>query len=386
MPSDQMSPIPGKWVDPPPKQTAGTVVAIENRTRTGAIAYLSILRFNAARGTLLAGGATYYSFVATFAILALTFAGLATVGAEEIVNWVDQVLQEFLPQLISAEGLNPETLRAAGQSAGIVGAFFFLYSGTGVINALSGGLHIIFGAPKDPRNFAWKKVRQLGWLLLLVLLLAISLTPIVLLGSIGEPIREFFGIEDSEVLHTTTSVLGYGLSFFINLLSIYLIFNFLGGIRPKRFSIVVGAIFFAAATGVLRIAMVYIVGWAVERPQYGAFAVPVAILLTYYLQWLVLFFTASLTAAVALYRGGIIAQAAEREDSKRQHEAIQAVETVDGPEYPTEIVEPTRTDESSFTSHRTEVLVEDSSPGSGVTPQSLADTEEIAPQSDVRRS
>ena len=80
MPSDQMSPIPGKSVDPPPKQTAETVVAIENRTRVGAVLYLSILRFNAARGTLLAGGATYYAFVATFAILALTFAGLAYVS------------------------------------------------------------------------------------------------------------------------------------------------------------------------------------------------------------------------------------------------------------------------------------------------------------------
>ena len=163
-----MSPIPGKWVDPPPKQTAGTVVAIENRTRTGAIVYLSILRFNAARGTLLAGGATYYSFVATFAILALTFAGLATLGAEEIVNWVNRALESYFPQLISSDGLNPEALRAAGQSAGIVGALFFLYSGTGVINALSAGLHIINGAPKDPRNFAWKKVLQLGWLLVLL--------------------------------------------------------------------------------------------------------------------------------------------------------------------------------------------------------------------------
>ena len=89
---------------------------------------------------------------------------------------------------------------------------------------------------------------------------------------------------------------------------------------------------------------------------------------------------------MALYRGGIVTQAAEREDAKRQYEAIQAVETVDGPEYPTEIMEPTRTDESSITSHQTEVLVEESSAVSGVTQQSLADTEEIAPQPDVRRS
>ena len=381
-----MSPIPGKWVDPPPKQTAGTVVAIENRTRTGAIVYLSILRFNAARGTLLAGGATYYSFVATFAILALTFAGLATLGAEEIVNWVNRALESYFPQLISSDGLNPEALRAAGQSAGIVGALFFLYSGTGVINALSAGLHIINGAPKDPRNFAWKKVLQLGWLLVLLLLLATSLTPFVLLNEVGEPIRDFFGIQDSIVVSTTVNVLGYCLAFVINFFSIYLMFKFLGGIRPERYAMIYGAIFFATASFILRAGMVYILGWAVDRPQYGAFAVPVAMLLSYYLQWLVVFFAASISAAVALYRGGIVTQAAEREDAKRQYEAIQAVETVDGPEYPTEIVEPTRTDESSFTSHRTEVLVEDSSPGSGVTPQSLADTEEIAPQSDVRRS
>ena len=386
MPSDQMSPIPGKWVDPPPKQTAGTVVAIENRTRTGAIVYLSILRFNAARGTLLAGGATYYSFVATFAILALTFAGLATLGAEEIVNWVNRALESYFPQLISSDGLNPEALRAAGQSAGIVGALFFLYSGTGVINALSAGLHIINGAPKDPRNFAWKKVLQLGWLLVLLLLLATSLTPFVLLNEVGEPIRDFFGIQDSIVVSHTVNVLGYCLAFVINFFSIYLMFKFLGGIRPERYAMIYGAIFFATASFILRAGMVYILGWAVERPQYGAFAVPVAMLLSYYLQWLVVFFAASISAAVALHRGGIVTQAAEREDAKRQYEAIQAVETVDGPEYPTEIVEPTRTDESSITSHQTEVLVEESSAVSGVTQQSLADTEEIAPQPDVRRS
>lgn len=359
MPTDQMSPVPGKWVDPPPKQTAETVVAIENRTRIGAVVYLTILRFNAARGTLLAGGATYYAFVATFSILALIFAGVAYLGADDIVTWVDEVIDRYLPQLISSDGLNPETLRSAGQSAGWIGALFFLYSGTGVVNALSAGIHIINGAPKDPRNYAWKKIRQLGWLFMLLLLLAISVTPLFVLSAVGEPIREFFGVESTPNLAHVVSVVGYGLTLVINFFSIYLIFNFLGGVRPERYAIVVGAIFGAISTLVLRAAMVYILTWAVERPQYGAFAVPVAMLLSYYLQWLVTFFAAALCAAVALYRGGIVEKVAEREEERQQGHSVAAAEKTDEPEFRTQILEPDEVDEWGRASHATEVVFED---------------------------
>ena len=303
--AESQTPIPGTNIDPPAKPQIDKVRAVERRTRLGAVIYLAILRFGGSHSTLLAGGSTYYLFLGILSAIFLGFGLAARFGAHRLepllTKALDQLGQIF-PDFIGTNGIDLDTIAAWGQGASLISLLVLLYSGTGTINAMSGGLHIVYGAPTDPRNFALKKLRQVGWLLLLLPLTLMAFIPTAVIGFFGSNIREFLGLAGATWAPAVVLISGVSVALSINYLLFRLVLSRLGGIRPDPKSVHRGALVGAVVMEVMRFAMTFIAQWALDRPQYGAFALPVAILFVIYLQWLVFFFVASLTAAMASFR------------------------------------------------------------------------------------
>lgn len=303
--AESQTPIPGTAIDPPVKPQVDKVRAVERRTRLGAVIYLAILRFGGSHSTLLAGGATYYLFLGILSAIFLGFGLVARFSTErlrDLLNTGLEKLQEIFPDFVGSQGIDPDALQAWGQGASLISLLVLLYSGTGTINAMSGGLHIVYGAPMDPRNFFLKKLRQVGWLLLLLPLAVLAFIPTAVIASFGKDIRDWLGVQDASWTAPVVTVTGVVLAVSINYLIFRLVLSRLGGIRPDLTSLRRGALVGAVLFEIMRFAMVGIAQWALARPQYGAFALPVAILFVIYLQWLVFFFVASLTAAMASFR------------------------------------------------------------------------------------
>jgi len=297
-------PIPGESVDPPPRAAGATLNAIQGRTRAGGIVYRSILRFTGSHGPLLAAGTTYFIFLSIFSLMALAFGLVALLGSDQVAAYLSSALDEALPGLVGSGGVDAQQLRSIGQSTSVIGMVAFLYSGTGVMSAASSGLHLIYGAPKDPRNLLLMRLRLLGWLLLMAPLLLLSLTPSLLVAQFGDPVLEAVGIGGTGWAHALALVVSYVVSISLNFAIIYLLLGHLGGIKPQSVPRRFGAGIGAVGIEVLRFAMAGIVAWAISRPQYGAFAVPIAIMLVFFLQCLVFYFCAAVVAAIAEYRGG----------------------------------------------------------------------------------
>jgi membrane protein len=302
-----IAPIPGDLIDPPARDLPKRVRLLESRGGlVGAgvsIAMRTSTRFTLSRATLLAAGTTYYVFLALFSVLTLAYGLTAALGAEQLSGYITEALSKAFPGLVGESGIDPDQLRGIAQATSIVSAVALLYGATGAMLGTSRSLHAVYGAPNNTRNFVLVRLWAFGWFL--------ALAPVVLLSFVS---ASFTANLSSRVLDTLglhwdgpTVLLGvtaFVLTMVLNFLAMYLMLGRLGGIRPPRSSLLVGAAVGAVVIEVLKQAMALLVSVVVDKPQYGALAAPIGIMFVLYLQAMALYTVASLTAALAEVRAG----------------------------------------------------------------------------------
>lgn len=291
-------PIPGEHIDPPPPSTDKLLHTIEDRSGAAGSGFRAFTRFTHARASLLAAGTTYYIFLAMFALLAVAFGATLLIGSEAITEAVNEAVNSAFPNLTGDQGVNAQSLEEFAKNASIVGLLVLLYSGSGAMVAASDSLHQIYGAPKDGRNFVVARLRLLAWMLLLAPLILMSFAASVLVSAFAQPILDWLGSTSTAgqvLLRVGTSAVSLAIGFLV----VYLMLGHLGGIRPPRSARIIGAIVGAIGIEILKGVMGSIVAWSVAKPQYGAFAVPITVLLVLYLLTVVTYVAAALTAGLA---------------------------------------------------------------------------------------
>jgi membrane protein len=294
-------PIPGEPIDPPPRPIHHSIRKADDHHAVTGTAYRAFIRFTHANGTLLAAGTTYYAFLAVFAMLVFAFGLTALIGGADLADFITESVSNAFPGLIGDQGISPSTLEDVAQTTSVVGLLILLVSGSGAMVATSGSMHLIYGAPKDPRNFVLARLRLLGWLLLLAPLIALSFIPSALTSHFAEPILKYLGLSGglwSALLVALTLTVSVGL----NALVAWLILGHLGGIKPARGPRMTGTAIAAVGIEVLKYLLNAIISWSVSKPQFGAFAAPIAMLLVLYLETMVLYAAASVTAGMAAVR------------------------------------------------------------------------------------
>lgn len=272
---------------------------LDDRHTAAGIGFRAWHRFVQAKAPLLAAGTTYYLFLSLISLVAAAYGTFALFGADQLSVWLTDALNEAFPGLIGVNGISPESIRNYGTAASITGLVVLAIAGTAAAYAANQSLHLIFGAPKDPRNIVVLRLRMLGMMLLLGPLILLSFVPSLLITTVSGPVEDWLGLESrlSQNLLWLSSV---ALSLCLNYLVIYLVIGWLGGIcpptRPRR----IGAASGAVAVEVLKLTMANIISWSLSKPQYGAFAVPITIMLLLYLLSFALYVSACLTAAIAI--------------------------------------------------------------------------------------
>lgn len=298
-PTGVLDPIPGEEIDPPPKNKAKTAKKIDEKSRSAGVGFRALHRFTGARASLLAAGTTYYVFLSIFALVALAYGVVALAGADRIAATLTESLDEAFPGLIGAEGIDPQQLKDIGQASSIVGLVGMLYAGSGAMGSVSQSIHQIYGAPKDPRNFVLSKLRLIMWVLIIAPLILVSFAHTGLVGLMAGPTLRALGLDGvvGETLLTSVSLVFFlAVDFFI----IYLLLSNMGGIRPRKKARAIGAGVGAVGIEILKVLMGAIISFTVAKPQYGAFAAPIAVMFVLYLQTMTLYIGASVTAGVAL--------------------------------------------------------------------------------------
>lgn len=291
-------PIPGEVIDPPQKDVPGIVERLDDSAAAAAVGYRAFQRFSYAKASLLAAGTTYYSFLAMFSIVAFGYGVTALIGADEIASYLTEALSEAFPGLVGEGGIDPDDLRSLGQATSVIGLLALLYAGSGVMVAASSSIHLIYGAPPDPRNFVLARARLLGWFAVV--------GPLVMFSYVTSSVSQRFADQALDWLGITATgervgltVLAMLLAVALNFLVTWTLLGVMGGIRPPRQARLIAAGVGAVSFEILKYFMGLIITLSVDKPQYGAFAAPIAIMLVLYLQAMVLYFCAALAAGIA---------------------------------------------------------------------------------------
>jgi membrane protein len=247
---------------------------------------------------LLAAGTTYFLFLAVFSLIAFAYGVVAILGADRVAELLTEAISEAFPGLLGEEGLDPQQLEAVGRATSIIGLLALVYSGSGGMAAASDSLHLIYGMPRDPRSFPKARARLLAWLLVIGPLIVLSFAASTVLISYTRPFLEAIGL-DSAPARIGIRVPGLLLTFALDFLIVYILLGVLGGIRPPRRPRSIGAAVGAVAIEILKAFMAVLIGFSVDKPQYGALAAPIGMLFVLYLQTTALYWSAALTGGIA---------------------------------------------------------------------------------------
>ena len=324
-------PITGITVDPPPTEIAAYAEAIDERSEVGGILLRAKSRYSYANVGLLASGTAYYLILALFSLMAFAYGVTAVIGADEMAQRLTESLSEALPGLIGDEGIDPDTLRSTGRTAGIVGLLVLLYGSLGAVGGASKSLHLIFGAPPDPRNFVKAKARFLLILVVVSPLVAISFAAAGLTSDLMGPVLDAIGL-GSGFARSLVAAGGLLLGFAVDVLIIWILLGYLGGIRPHPRPRIISALFGALAVGIIKQLLDAIVEWALAKPQYGAFAAPMAALFIMSLLSQSLYGTAALAAGISDRDVPLEDLEATPEDAHADDDADEDGPDADGPD------------------------------------------------------
>lgn len=290
-------PITGITVDPPPRDVPEFAEKLDQST-VGGIGYRALRRYSYGKVGLLANGTAYYLFLSLFALLALAYGIIALVGADDVAQTLTEALDNAFPGVVGDDGIDPETLKTAGRTAGIVGLLILLYSALGAVSGATKSMHLIFGAPPDPRSFPKAKARALGILLIIAPLVLISFASSAVASQLTDPLLKFIGL-DSGAGRLGIGVLGFAIGFAVDVLILWILLGTLGGIRPHTRPHLIASLVGAVAIGLIKQLLDAIMSWALDKPQYGAFAAPIAVLFILQLLSLVLYGSACLAAGIS---------------------------------------------------------------------------------------
>jgi membrane protein len=291
-------------------------------------------RFNHFRGTRLAGTVTFYGFLSVFPILVLAFSvALRVVGADGVAR-LEDFIEGYVPGI--ADQLALQRVRSSAASLQVVGAATLLVTGLGWVDATRASVRSMWGLPDKDGILVVRKLVDLLALAGLGALVALSLAASAWVSGAGERLLERLGVAESQAGVVLAVVLAQGLALLTASLLVAYILAGLPRIRVPVRVLLPAAVVGGVALEVLkRLLIGYISGFAGNN-TYGAFGVPVALLVWIYVVARLLMVVAAWTAercdaplvqprfleaAAAMRAAGDEREAAEEEAREIEHAA-----------------------------------------------------------------
>lgn len=287
-----LAPIEGRLLDPADTDPPIVVIVVD-RSDSAARAWRWWERFRDGRGSLSAKGIAFYGFFGLLSSLALAFSIAA--GIPEYQRLLDELLAEALPGLVGPGALDPEELRSFGNTVGIIGAVVLLYSAVSIVRAVDDGVRLVYGVQYDPRAFALKYLRLLGYFLVLAPLLAASYVGSSAVAGVFRPLLAAVGA-GGRLADVLVFALGLAGAVGLNTLLVLIVLSRLGGVRPQRWRWR-AALLAGLALEVIKVGTAYFVAFTVANPRYLSFGAPVAMLLILYSMAVVTLVAAAFVAA-----------------------------------------------------------------------------------------
>jgi membrane protein len=251
-------------------------------------------RFNHFRGTRLAGTVTFYGFLSVFPILVLAFSVTLRIVGTDGVAQLEQFVEEYVPGI--AEQLALQQVRQSAASLQILGAVTLLITGLGWVDATRASIRSMWGLPDKDGSLVVRKLIDLLALAGLGILVATSLVASTWVSGEGERLLEWLNQEGSTAGVAASNILAQVLASLTATALVAYIISGLPRIRIPWRVLLPAALVGGVGLEILkRVLIGYISGFAGNN-TYGAFGVPIALLVWIYVIARLLMVVAAWTA------------------------------------------------------------------------------------------
>ncbi|PWI10973.1 hypothetical protein DIZ27_08930 [Streptomyces sp. NWU339] len=240
-------------------------------------AWRSYERMDRVHWTRLAAAMTFTSFVALFPLLTVAAAiGAATLGQEQ-----QDTLQEKITQQVPgiSDQLDLGGLVENAGTVGLIAGAVLLFTGISWAGSMRECLRAVWELPDEEENPALRKAKDAGILIGLGGAVLITLGASAVASAMVGRISRGIGLEEGGwggiVLHVAAFAVAVGADF---LLLLYVL-TLLPGVEPARRRLVVAALTGAVGFELLKLLLSGYIQGVAAKSMYGAFGVPVALLL-----------------------------------------------------------------------------------------------------------
>ncbi|CAL9454996.1 hypothetical protein C1708_12710 [Streptomyces sp. DH-12] len=257
-------------------------------------AWRSFERLDRVHWTRLAAAMTFRSFVALFPLLTLATAiGAAALGRER-QDALQNTLTDQVPGI--SDQLDVGELVDNAGTAGLIAGAALVFTGISWAGAMRECLRAVWELPDDEENPVLRKGKDAGILVGLggavLVTLAASAVATALVGRISDAAGLEEGGWGGVVLRTAAFAVAAGTDFLILLY----VLTLLPGVHPSRRRVTVAALTGAVGIELLKLLLSGYIQGVAAKSMYGAFGVPVALLLWINLTTKLVLFCAAWTA------------------------------------------------------------------------------------------
>ncbi|MFJ9720169.1 YihY/virulence factor BrkB family protein [Streptomyces sp. NPDC101213] len=240
-------------------------------------AWRSYERLDRVRWTMLAAAMTFTSFVALFPLLTVGAAiGAATLGPERQKEIQDKITDQ-VPGI--SDRLNVDSLVQNAGTVGLIAGAALLLTGVNWAGSARECLRAVWELPDEEENPVLRRFKDLGILLGLggavLVTLAVSTVASAMVGWIIEQ----GGVDQSGWGSVLLRVAAFAVAVLADFLLLLYVLTLLPGVEPPRRRLIVAALTGAVGFELLKLLLSGYLQGVATKSMYGAFGVPIALLL-----------------------------------------------------------------------------------------------------------
>ncbi|MEU1704588.1 YihY/virulence factor BrkB family protein [Streptomyces sp. NPDC005706] len=257
-------------------------------------AWRSYERLDRVKWTRLAAAMTFVSFVALFPLLTLA----ATVAAATLSQSQQRNLQNKIAEQIPgiSDQLDINSLVENAGTVGVIAGALLLFTGMGWVGQVRDCLRAVWELPDSEENPFLAKAKDAGILVGLggavVATLAISTVASAMVGRLSDSL----GLDRAGWGHVLLQIIAFAVAVLADFLLLLYVLTLLPGTEPPRRRLLVAALTGAVGFELLKLLLSGYIQGVASKSMYGAFGVPVALLLWINFTAKLVLFCASWTA------------------------------------------------------------------------------------------
>ncbi|MFD7592881.1 YihY/virulence factor BrkB family protein [Kitasatospora sp. NPDC059812] len=230
--------------------------------------------FSAARGNRLAGAVTFFGFLALFPLLTVGLAiAVSTLSSSQVAD-LQKHISDQLPGI--SQALNLPSLVANAGAVGLVSGALLLVSGLGWVDTMRTSIRDVWQLPDDDTNVVLRKAWDCAVLGGLGVVSLISVGASTAGTTLAGRIADWTGLRSGYLLTGVGVLIAIACD---TLLFAYLLAPFPGIGGQRRRDVLQGALIGAVGFELLKVLLASYLGSVAGKSLYGAFGVPVALLL-----------------------------------------------------------------------------------------------------------